>query len=105
MGNICVRNVSHSRSGLTNIYPLTGTSNMLQRRLRKGNRKNAGIKIPRSSTLTEVIIKKRFSTIFEFQSRAITLALNEKPVRTPCYSQKSSTGSCVVGKDVRKTNI
>ena len=45
--------------------------------------------------LIEAIIKKRFSAQCVRQGRAITLALNEKPVRTPCYSQKSSTGPCV----------
>ena len=77
-------------------YAITETT---KGKYRKCGHKNTSIK-----SLTEVNIKKRFSTIFEFQSSTVTLALNEKPARTPCYSQKSSTGSCVVGKDVRKTN-
>ena len=76
--------------------PVDGDEQYAITEITKGKSRKCGHKNTSIKSLTEVNIKKRFSTIFEFQSRAITLALNEKPVRTPCYSQKSSTGSCVV---------
>ena len=70
---------------MSNKYlPVDGDEEYAITKITKGKSRKCGHKNTPVESLTEVIIKKRFSAIYEYQSRAITLALNKKPARTPC---------------------